>query len=83
MEQILRELASRDGEIIGQYQRTDMQVGLGGIFKDENECELVVEREGDFYRITGFDVLNLKATLYCSQAFRWKEVKRIRHRSRT
>ena len=42
--------------------------------KDENECELVVEREGDFYRIKGFDVLNLKATLYCGQAFRWKEV---------
>lgn len=37
--------------------------------KDENECELVVEREGDFYRIKGFDVLNLKATCTAVRPF--------------
>lgn len=42
--------------------------------KRENKSSLTIEKGFGFYKITGFDVLDLKATLYCGQAFRWKEI---------
>ena len=38
------------------------------------DLSILKDDKGSSVRITGFDCFNLKSTLYCGQAFRWKHV---------